>query len=73
MSSNYFIIPEKKGFTFTRNNREEWHNENLENIIRLYNIFENVLTSRIKSYKCKTDNDKFNKFSRLIYMSSSYK
>tara|TARA_Y100000766_G_C18674048_1_gene491454 strand:+ start:191 stop:406 length:216 start_codon:yes stop_codon:yes gene_type:complete len=67
MSSKNFIIIEKTNFI----NREEWHNHNLENLIRLYNLVENILISRLHKYKYNMSNEKFNMFSRLIHSNSS--
>jgi hypothetical protein len=67
MSANEFIIKDQLI------NREEWHNNNIDTIIKLYYIFENKIKEQFPNYKIESpvDNDKFNKFSRLIYLNSS--
>lgn len=67
MSSNDFII-------YNNNiSRAEWHDKNLDNLIRLFYIFENKIKEKFPKYiiKSPVDNDKFNKFSILIYNNSS--
>jgi hypothetical protein len=69
MSSEQFII---------ENNyvsREDWHNNNIEELKRLFFIFENKIKEHYPFYKIKTpvDTDKFNNFSIMIYLNSSGK
>ena len=69
MSSNDFIIEDE------RITREDWHNKNTEDLIRLFYIFENTTKAYFPKYKIKdpVDTEKFNKFSLLIYKYSSGK
>jgi len=67
MSSNDFIIYDKAV------HRSDWHEKNIENLIRLFYIFENKIKEYFPKYIIKdpVDINKFNKFSILIFKHSS--
>ena len=67
MSSNDFIIQDKSV------SRCDWHEKNIENLIRLFYIFENKIKEYFPKYIIKdpVNIDKFNKFSILIFKHSS--
>ena len=69
MSADEFIIEDNII------SREEWHNNNLDEIIKLYYIFENKIKQHFPKYKIKNpvDNTQFNNFSIMIYANSSGK
>tara|TARA_Y100000389_G_scaffold190247_1_gene214901 strand:+ start:320 stop:676 length:357 start_codon:yes stop_codon:yes gene_type:complete len=53
------------------NNREYWHSIHNTYLIEMFNIVIDILENELPKYKIVRDNDTFNKFSLLIYNSSS--
>ena len=53
------------------NNGEYWHSIHNTYLIEMFNIVVDILKNELPKYKIVRDNDTFNKFSLLIYNSSS--